>query len=76
MTVTQLIRTLEKLKRDHGNLEVLANVERLTNPNTPECSMAGISEIAVEFVYRADDDGGIALTKAGQERGRQCITLG
>jgi hypothetical protein len=75
MTVTQLIRQLEKLKEKHGNLKVVVNKEELDDGNG--CwAVCHISTVVAEWVYLSDDDGGVAYTKAGRERGTTQIILG
>ena len=76
MTVTQLIRTLERLKAKHGNVKVSVNVAEVENPNMrPECDIFHLRDAVAQWVNLADDDGGIAMTKAGRERGSVLIVL-
>lgn len=75
MTVTQLIRHLEKLKEKHGNLKVSVNKDQLNDGNG--CwVICDISTVDADWVPLSDDDGGVAYTKAGAERGSMRIILG
>lgn len=75
MTVTQLIRQLEKLKAKHGNLQVGVSKDELDDGNG-SWAVCHISTVVAEWVYLSDDDGGVAYTKAGVERGSMQILLG
>lgn len=75
MTVTQLISQLEKLKEKHGNLRVSVNKDELWDGN--DCwVICDISTAIADWVPLSDDDGGVAYTKAGIERGSWRIVLG
>ena len=75
MTVTQLIRQLEALKAKHGNLSVTVNKPELFDGNGT-WDVCTISSVTAEWVPLADEDGGIAHTKAGHERGSMQFVLG
>lgn len=80
MTVRKLIKLLEELARSHGDRTPVVvdhhEIRASCGNFADDCSIGEIKSITTEYVYRADDDGGIAVNKDGSERGRICIVLG
>lgn len=81
MTANQLIKALEAIIKDYGNVPVVADYvdlrERAGNL-ADDCSMADVCRVdAVKFaaINTADDDGGIATNKDGSEKLRRVAII-
>jgi len=77
MTVNELHKRLAKAIAD-GNGRNQVNIAKHTFHHN--CEADGVTHLRVEdtrqtWIYLADDDGGIATTKAGLERGSMTFVL-
>ncbi len=74
MTISKLIKELQKIEKKHGRCEALVHKESLWDGNE-SWAMCSINSVEFMMVNVADDDGGCAYTKAGVERLKKSVVL-
>ena len=76
MNALQLLKRVEQIIKDHGNIEVgVAWQEFRENCELFDAEIGKVVRAQLQFVHLADADGGIAVTKKGTERGSFMIVL-
>jgi hypothetical protein len=75
MTVTQLIKQLEKLRAKHGNLKVCVDRDDIEHALNGVGTVVSLAFTSVMWVGECDGDGFTVSNKDGTERGRNEIVL-
>jgi hypothetical protein len=75
MTAKQLIKTLEKLVAEHGNVPVCADCPALLDASNGVFEIANVTEAELGMIRQCDGDGFTIQNKDGTERTRRCIVL-
>lgn len=75
MTAKQLIKALEKIVAEHGNVKVGASWEDLRDSSNGTYTVANISGVEVEVVNQVDGDGFTITNKDGTERTKKTAVL-
>lgn len=68
MTAKQLIKQLEKIVEQHGNIDVAVNWEELANAQNRVGNIANVNEVVFDRVRVCDGDGFTIINKDGSER--------
>lgn len=76
MTVTQLIKALEKLRAKHGNVKVCANAEGMLKAFNEVYTIVDVKTAEFALIRIADGDGFTEYDSRGHERQQECIVLG
>ncbi len=74
MTLSRLIKELQKLEAEHGRCKVCVDKNTLYDGNET-FSVCRIKSVQSQWVYNASDDGGVKYNKDGTESGSTTIVL-
>lgn len=75
MTAKQLIKRLEKLVAEHGNVHICVDWQAIRDSCNGVFDIVDVQEADFDSVRLADGDGFTEYTKAGLERQKRCVVL-
>lgn len=75
MTVKQLIKALEKVVAEHGNVPVCVDWPEFQAWANGVGEIIDVHEVVYDEIPLVDGDGFRELTKSGVERTKRCVVL-
>lgn len=75
MTITQLIKRLESLRKKHGNVHVGVNRDDIEKALNGVGNIVDLEFATDQYVLKCDGDGFTEHNKDGTERGRTMVVL-
>lgn len=75
MTAKQLIKALEKVVAQHGNVHVVVDLDTFTRVAADVYTMPNVQDVEVQSIRQVDGDGFTIENRDGTERTRRCAVL-
>jgi hypothetical protein len=75
MTVSKLIKQLEKLRAKHGNVQVCVDRDDIQKALNGVGNIVQLNFATAVYVTKCDGDGFMEENRDGSERGGMCIVL-